>query len=596
MTEFLDFNDRVLSDIRAAADIVEVIGDHTALKKAGKSWKGLCPFHSEKTPSFTVDRDRGLFYCFGCGAGGDLFGFVRQIERVEFREAAEILARRYGVEVPRRSRRPDTDRREALSAAVRSAHRLFIECLGRKPNAASDYLKTRGVPEETAKELELGFAPDAWDTVARGLSQEFTPELMIEAGLLQPGSEGKRPYDRFRNRLIFPLKDERGRCVGFGGRCLSPEEEPKYLNSPESPIFSKNRTLYGLPTAREAMKASNRAVLVEGYFDHLGLHLSGLAETVATMGTALSPPQAERLRRLVSRVVLCYDGDEAGRRATARAIPILLSSGLEVSVAHLPKDLDPYDLYRDSGAPAVRQAIENAPGFLEWLLGELAPVAQGLTAAQKGERVNAIRGILGAVPDRVVRYEHFRRLAAQVSVPVELLWTGAQARGPAEDVPGTNREEKPLRPLPAPEVERRLLKALLEGGPGREGLLEAIEPEILTDSRARALLKAIQGENREQGRVDVGRVLGRLADASERAFLSEVALAEGPVGTDENSWGILRGLKKRLLDRRAESLQQAIEAAEKKGDREEVTRLYNTKLALMRERQDLARGGKRAEH
>lgn len=594
MTEFLDLNERVLADIRSAADIVEIIGEHTTLKKAGKSWKGLCPFHREKTPSFTVDRDRGLFYCFGCGVGGDLIAFVRQIERVDFREAAELLARRYGIEIPRRSGRPKDDRRDHLYAAIEAAHRLYVARLEEPDNPAARYLEQRGVPRMAARELGLGFAPEAWDFLARSLASSFSAEILVEAGLLQPGTEGKRPYDRFRNRLTFPLADERGRVVGFGGRALA-GEEPKYLNSPETPVFSKNRLLYGFSGARSAIRTEERAILVEGYFDHLAFHLSGHPEAVATMGTSLTATQAERLRRLVSRVTVAYDGDAAGRTATIRAIPLLLAEGFEVSAVRLPPGLDPFDLYRDSGAESVRELLAAAPPFLDWLLEELRPEAEGLSPVEKGEKINQLLAVLQNVPDRVVAYEYARRVAARVAVPLDLLWTGRGARPGPGPGPGTKTEEKSLKPLPVPDGERRLLKALIGADAGNRVILEEVNPEYLTDPRTRSVFVAIREAIGKGTPLELSLVASRLEQDSEVALLSEVALEESG-GLPEGIESILRGLKKRFLDHRAESLQQEIEAADKRGDREEVTRLYRTKLALLQERQDLARGGKRAEH
>ena len=292
----LDITDTVLAELRSAADIVQVIGDHTALKKAGRSWKGLCPFHNERTPSFTVDRDKGLYHCFGCGAGGDVIRFVREMDRLDFPEAVEALASRFGVTIPRRVRRgPREDRRDQLYAALSAAQRFYAERLSRPDNAAAKYLVERGVPQDMWLALGLGHAPDAWDSISKALGGAFPEDLLIEAGLLQARAETKGAYDRFRDRLLFVVKDERGRPVGFGGRALAPGGEPKYLNSPESPVFSKKRLLYGLFEAREAIRKTDRVVLVEGYFDHLALVRAGVGETVASMGTALTPEQAEKL-------------------------------------------------------------------------------------------------------------------------------------------------------------------------------------------------------------------------------------------------------------------------------------------------------------
>lgn len=594
MTELLDINDRVLTDIRMAADIVDVIGEHTTLKKAGKSWKGLCPFHKEKTPSFTVDRDRGLYYCFGCNAGGDIFGFIRAIERLDFRGAVETLARRYNVPIPKRARRPGDDRRDEMSAAVAQAAILYTEALWKGENRARGYLKDRGVSEEMAHTLGLGFAPDKWDFLSERLSEKFSPGLLTEAGLLQPGQEGKRPYDRFRDRLLFPIRDERGNIAGFGGRSLS-GEEPKYLNSPESPLFSKNRLLYGIPAARDAMKSTDRVVLVEGYFDHLALLCAGVAETVATMGTALTPGQAERIRRWVPRTILCYDGDAAGKKATLRAIPILLSAGLEVSVAAMPADLDPHDYLRDSGPRAVAERIEDASHFLTWLLAENQLEAPGLTAEEKRGRVNQLVEIAEAAPDRVLRYELVRQIAQAAHLPVELLWRPAKSGGVLAKPPmiaSSTSSQGAVARRPLPEGEKRLLRFLLQSDGLQTPSIEKVRQELLSDSRGRMILAAAIEAKKEGSPLDFSLVVSHLTGLEERALLSELAIAEeGPAGKEEDIASVLKSLEKKLLERQAEALQREIEAAEAAGNREEIERLYRSKLSLVRKGQELGREG-----
>jgi len=256
----LDINDHVLAELRSAADIVEVIGDHTKLRKAGRSWKGLCPFHNERTPSFTVDRDKGLYHCFGCGAGGDIIHFVRQIDRLDFPEAVEALAARFHVAIPKRaSRGPRDDRREKLFEALAAAHRFYTDQLSRPGNRAAKYLESRDVTQEMSRRLALGYAPDSWEALGRALSPAFPESLLIEAGLLQARPEGKGAYDRFRDRLIFVVRDERGRPVGFGGRALAPDAEPKYLNSPESPVFSKSGFSMDSPRRASRFGAGNES-------------------------------------------------------------------------------------------------------------------------------------------------------------------------------------------------------------------------------------------------------------------------------------------------------------------------------------------------
>jgi DNA primase len=565
----LDINDHVLAELRSAADIVAVIGDHTKLRKAGRSWKGLCPFHNERTPSFTVDRDKGLYHCFGCGVGGDVIHFVRQIDRLDFPEAVEALASRFGVTIPRRVRLgPRQERRDRLFEAVAAAQRLYAERLARPGNAAAKYLDARKVPAPLRQSLGLGHAPDAWDTLAKTLSGAFPEDLLIEAGLLQPRAEGKGAYDRFRDRLLFVVKDERGRPVGFGGRALSPESEPKYLNSPESPIFSKKRLLYGLFEAREAIRKNDRVVLVEGYFDHLALLSAGIQETVASMGTALTPEQSERLRRLCPRAIVCYDGDPAGRNATQGALSHLLSLGFEAAVARLPAGEDPDDVLQREGPAALARAIEEAPDSLTWLLEDIRPQEAGLSSTEKRERVGAILTVLSAIPDRILRYEEYRKVSAAVSVPVDVLWgadkTNLDAPKPRSSGVGTAGNSGALTAPEAPSAEKRLLRALTAGGEHISFILSNLNDEFLTDPRVRRVVAAFRGSS---GTSEVVDFQGQIADLTEeeRTFLSGIALDESPEPTEKGVDQLLKDLEISHLKGESAALQQAIKRAEDEG-------------------------------
>jgi DNA primase len=588
----LDITDNVLAELRSAADIVAVISDHTKLKKAGRSWKGLCPFHSERTPSFTVDRDKGLYHCFGCGVGGDVIHFVRQIDRLDFPEAVEALASRFGVSIPRRERRgPRDQRRDRLFEAVGAAQRLYAERLARPGNAAAKYLEGRGVPAELWKALSLGHAPDAWDSLSTALSGAFTQDLLVEAGLLQPRAEGKGAYDRFRDRLLFVVRDERGRPVGFGGRALSPEGEPKYLNSPESPIFSKKRLLYGLFEAREAIRKHDRVVLVEGYFDHLALLRAGLQETVASMGTALTPEQAERLRRLCPRTVVCYDGDAAGRKATRAAMSHLLSLGFEVAAARLPGDEDPDDFLAREGPAALARSIEEAPDYLTWLLEDVRPQEPGIASGEKRERLGVILAILGAIPDRILRYEEYRKLSSAVAVPLEVLWgadkANLQAPAGRSTGVGTPGNDAALSGVAVPLVEKRLLQVLTAGGELNSLILNNLSDDRLTDPRVKRVVAAFRRAALETETVDFQRQIAHLTE-EERTFLSGVALDESPEPTEKGVEQLLKDLEKKHLERESAEIQRAIDLAGT-GAEQEITELLRRKQEVSRRKAELGR-------
>ncbi len=598
----LDINDSVLAELRAATDIVEVISEHTRLKKAGRSWKGLCPFHNERTPSFTVDRDKGLYHCFGCGTGGDVIHFLRQIDRLDFPEAVEALAARFGVAIPRRAARgPRDEQREKMLGAVAAAQRFYAAELAKPGNPAAAYLEERKVPESVARALGVGYAPAGWETLAKGLGGAWPEALLVEAGLLQRRSEGNGSYDRFRNRLVFTIRDERGRPVGFSGRALSAEDEPKYLNSPESPVFLKKRLLYALTDAREAIRRSERTVLAEGCFDHLALYLAGVEETVASMGTALTPEQAARLKKLAPRVVVCYDGDPAGHHAARAALSHLLAQGLEVAVARLPAGEDPDDVRRREGPEALAARISEAPRYLPWLLEELNPGEARISAEDKKDRIRAILETLSVIPDRILRYEEYRRVSREVGVPVEVLWSANPAnrgderarpdvsapgrRVPAAAAvqpggPGTLGNGSVLSGGEIPAAERRLLQLLLRGGEHISLIKGELRMEHLTHPGVKALIETFEKSGGGSGAVDFHRYLGELGESGEISLVSRLALEESPEPTREEVLRLLRRLEKKYLEREQATVQEAIRRAEAADQGEEVSRLLERKQKI----------------
>ena len=364
-----------INDLIDRADIVSVIDERVTLKKTGKNYSGLCPFHDEKTPSFSVSPDKQFFHCFGCQESGTVLTFLMKYERLEFVEAVEMLARDMGMEVPReQGRGPVVKVDEDLYTVLEQAERFYRNQL-RGASAAVDYLKGRGLTGEIARDFGIGYAPAEWHGVGEALTNErVSEEKLLTAGLLTKNDKG-RVYDRFRDRIMFPIRDTRGRVIAFGGRILSQDGGPKYLNSPETPIFFKGQELYGLYEARKALRNIEELLVVEGYMDVVALAQNGIVNAVATLGTATGEAHFKKLYRYADRVVCCFDGDKAGRsaawRALESALPVL-NEHRQLKFAFLPDGEDPDSLIRTQGQPAFQGFIDNAVPALEFLLSRLA--------------------------------------------------------------------------------------------------------------------------------------------------------------------------------------------------------------------------------
>ncbi|MEW6490398.1 MAG: DNA primase [Thermodesulfobacteriota bacterium] len=458
--------DDVLETIRSRVSIVDAVGRHVALKKAGRTWKGLCPFHSEKTPSFVVNDERGTYHCFGCGAGGSVFRFLMEVEGRSFVEVVRALAEQAGVSLSTGPEDPGERReraeRDALLEVLALARRYYRHQLteGRAGGPAREYLARRGVAPEVAEAFGLGCAPAGWDNLARFLAGKGVDLARAAlAGLVAPRQSGGY-YDRLRDRLVFPIQDAQGRVVSFGGRVLG-EGEPKYLNGPESPVFRKGEVLYGVFQGAEALRRERRALLVEGYLDVISLHARGLPTALATLGTALTADHIRALRRRADEVVLVYDGDEAGRRAAFRSLDLFLAEGYPCRGILLPPKEDPDSFVRGGGdlgalAAEARPLLEL---YLEETAGrfDLASVEGQLAAAAD------LAPRLAAVTDPLARDLYVRRAAEVLDV------TEAQLRGllpPAlsRSARGRGQAGAPSGPPAAPEdpVERDLVVSLLD--------------------------------------------------------------------------------------------------------------------------------------
>src|SRR5262245_15232189 len=371
------FPQSFIDDLRMQADIVVVIQDYVSLKKTGATYKGLCPFHGEKTPSFHVNRDKGFFHCFGCSVGGDVFKFLELHEKVGFADAVKLLAQRFGLTLPEMEQsddqRANAAEREALLKVHEAASSWFRQQLGSNGGARIRRLiADRGIRDATNAVMALGFAPPAREGLKAALMEQGFPQgLLIRAGLVVQRDDGS-VVDRFRNRLMIPICRDTGSVIAFGGRAVEADQQPKYLNSPETPLYSKGRILYGLHLSKAAIRQSKFAVLVEGYFDFAQVYQAGCEAVVASCGTALTPQQAQQLRRFTSKVVLSFDPDSAGQGATVKSCEMLVAEGFEVNVAILPPGLDPDTFIRNDGGEAYGTRLRESRPYLEYLLDRAA--------------------------------------------------------------------------------------------------------------------------------------------------------------------------------------------------------------------------------
>ena len=458
-----------IDDLVARADVVEVIGRRIQLKKAGREFKACCPFHDEKTPSFTVSPNKGFYHCFGCGAHGTAVGFLMDFDHMTFVEAIESLANSMGVEVPRNESDKPARRYDELFSLMTQVEKLWQEDL-RSNQAAVDYLKNRGIDGATAQRFGIGFAPDGWSAVLDkfGKSDEAIDRLLA-TGLVIRKDNG-RHYDRFRDRVMFPIRDARGRCIGFGGRTMG-DGEPKYLNSPETVLFHKGRELYGLWEARQALRNIDRLVVVEGYMDVVALARHGIDFSVATLGTATTDEHLNRLFRLCDSVAFCFDGDRAGRKAAWRALEITLPhirEGRQVRFVFLPDGHDPDTYVNEYGADAFIEVLDAGMALSDFLIGELASQVDLDTVDGKARLAEVAKPLLLKVPAGVYRELLMGSLAERVGLSAEKLERSIgraqpQARGGDRDSsrPTTSLGRKIAAFGGKPSVVRRAITLLL---------------------------------------------------------------------------------------------------------------------------------------
>ncbi len=610
------FDEAFVAEVRERNDIVSVVGDYVQLKKAGTSWKGLCPFHGEKTPSFHVHADRQFFYCFGCQTGGDVLTFVREMNGYSFPEAVRQLAERAGMAVPEPrawqggadvregGSRPAKPVRDGYYTVGRVALEFYVATLdGADGGAARLYLEKRGVTRETATRFGLGCAPDRWDGLCVALQRQDVDLAVAEALGLVVKKQGGGYYDRFRNRLMFPIRNVAGEVLGFSGRTLDTTDPSvaKYVNSPDSPVYQKGDTLFGVFEGRPALRKAACAILVEGNLDLVSLSQAGLGHVIAPLGTALTAAQCRLLRRFVARVVALYDGDGAGREAARKAAQLALAEGLPIQIATLPDGEDPDSYVRKHGREALEALIERAvPGF-EYLLDKAMHEARALDNARGAKAaVEALAGVLAEIADPSERALYERKVAETLGIddktvreiargaghrPRPRLLEAGQGAAAAEG-PGGGSLEEAEDARTVPEREFRMIELLAVSVEARALYLAHDTADLIHHAGARAFANAIASV--EVG--TLGEVLGHLPVGAMRDRLLR-RMAERAVVSEEAARGyyeqLVKTLKRDAIERKLDALKRDERRASLQRDEIGALEVMVARQKLMRERAEI---------
>ena len=558
MAEAGSFADRV----KQQADIVRVVGEYVRLKKSGQNFTGLCPFHAEKSPSFAVHPTKQIYHCFGCGVGGDVFKFVMEMEKCSFPESIRVVAEKCGIAVPQaRERSPEERKENQQRAALVEMHRVaqtfFTKHLESTPEGkvARAYLEDRGLDKAAIDQFGIGYAPSGGDVLLRSLKQKYPENLLVESGLVSRDQSG-RMFDRFRRRITFPISNESGKIVAFGCRALG-DDMPKYLNSPETPIYSKSNVLYHLDRAKEALRRSDFAVLVEGYMDAIAVARAGISNVVASCGTSLAEPQIKLLARFTRRVIVNYDPDTAGQTATERSISLLLEQDFEVRVLALPGKADPDKFIREQGADAYIKVLKEAPPYVDYLIARTRRM--DLTTGEgKLGAVNFLLPYVQKIPNRILRSEWATRIAQQLRLEEPVL-RAALGKAAAE----RRSEVKPRPELigrAAKPVERRLIRMLVEGQGFRHELAQRIQQDQLhLGLETEKVLEALVAATVSGQPVEASEIAATLEER-DRRMLFEILFEESSALTWEEAESCVEALHHRRAERELSDVQRSIEA------------------------------------
>ena len=557
--------------LKSQVDIIQTIQTYVKLRRAGRRYTGLCPFHSEKSPSFSVNPDLQFYHCFGCKAGGDVLKFIEQIEHVSFYEALKILSERNGIPMPKRAEYADADSK--LRGAVMTMHEIaeqeFRDLLNSPQGAnARAYITKRGVSPEMVAQFGLGYSDRSGRWLVRAFDRHsFTSEQLDASGLVMKRESDGGYFDRFRGRLMFPIHNESGKTIGFGGRALEAEDNPKYLNSPETPIYKKSNVLYNLHRAKEGIRKRDRSILVEGYMDVIGVYAAGVTEVVASCGTALTNPQVRMLKRHSSNITVNFDPDAAGENAAERSIKLLLDESMHVRIMELDEDLDPDEYCKKHGPEAYEARVKAAKTYFYWLADRARAKYPEKTSEARVAIFQFLLPAIQGLPDKLERAAVASDVASYLGIERGLVLENFRKMA-------VERQEKPMRVRePLPNTDRILLNLLLTNPEARDQILPQLyELPAVKTSPARRIYEALFALAASGSPINFSQLHGRLED-EDREVLSESLFREGVEPKLQDGLACLEKMRHTDLTAERDRLKNEIRDAERRGDLKEALRL-----------------------
>ena len=584
------FDDNKIEEIKSRVDIVELASEYLTLKKAGRNFIGLCPFHQEKTASFTVNREKQIFYCFGCGEGGNVITFLMKIANKTFPEAIKDLAEKTGIVLPQRliskeSREKDSLRENITSLNLRAAQQFTRNLFSSVGKDVREYLANRSITEETIKQFRLGYAPDNWRSLTNYIEGSgLSLKLAEQAGLVIAGKE-EGFYDRFRSRLIFPIENIFGEMVAFGGRILE-KGEPKYLNSPESPVYIKGKVLYGLNRTKEEIRKHGFALIVEGYFDLISLWNAGIGNVVATLGTALTREHVELLRRYTLEVVALFDPDEAGIKALDRSLELFLTMGMRARALILPERCDPDDYVKKYGKDKVNELIAHAPAISDYYIDNV--LGGGKTFEENRDVVKVAKEFVGKISDEIEKNLFIKRIAEKLGIDQELLKKEIHKKD-VQLKPKGSSQKQTIDPCIDP-VEVHLIRLLLDY-PQKTAYVESEKVlDFFLHPELKNLGEKIVEAYKLLGFVDINIILSADDDRPLREKIYKLSIEAPPTDdtmVEKNFTDTIRKIKGKWYKEQRRQVQFKLSQAQESGDEELKQLLTCQKQNLMKEEKEL---------